>query len=180
MKAPRRQERRSGNTGTVRARDDDHAFLRIEAVHLDEQRIQRLLALVVAAANAMAAVTADRVNLVDENDARGRFLALLEHVADARGANAYEHFHEIGAADRKEWDIRFARDGARQQRLAGARRSDQKNALGNAAAEFLEFFWITQKLDELLHFILCFLDTGDIAKCDFVFVAGEHARFRFA
>jgi hypothetical protein len=31
-----------------------------------------------------------------------------------------------------------------------------------------------------LYFVFCFLDTGDIAKCDFVFVAGEHARFRFA
>ena len=43
-----------------------------------------------------------------------------------------------------------------------------------------EIFRVTQKLDELLHFVLCFLDTGDIAERDFVFVAGEHARLRFA
>ena len=48
-----------------------------------------------SAAHAMAAVTTYRVNFVDENDARCGFLSLLKHVADARGADADEHLHEI-------------------------------------------------------------------------------------
>ena len=40
----------------------------VEAVHLDEQLVEGLLALVVAAAEAGAAVAADGVDLVDEHD----------------------------------------------------------------------------------------------------------------
>src|SRR5437870_611105 len=120
------------------------------------------------------------VDLVDEYDARRGFFALLEHVADAACANANKHFNKVGAADGKEGDIGLACDGARQQRLARARRADHQHALGNAAAEFLKFFRVTQKLDELLHFIFCFLNTGDITKCDLILVPGEHPRFRFA
>src|SRR4029434_1480957 len=124
-------------------------------------------------------MTPDRVNLVDKDDARSGFLALLEHVANARDTHADKHFNEIRPTDRKERDICFSRDGARQECLASAGRPDQKNPLRNAAAELLEFLGITQELDELLHFILRFLDAGDIAKCDLVLVPGKHARFRF-
>ena len=132
-----------------------------------------------SAAHAVAAVTADRVNFVDENDARGGFLALLEHVADARGAHADEHLHEIRTADGEERHIRFASDRARQQGLAGARRPDHQNALGNTATEFLKLFRITQKLNQFLYFVLGFLYAGDVAKSDLVLVTGEHARLGF-
>src|SRR5947199_10840938 len=132
-----------------------------------------------AAAHAVTAMTPDGVDFIDKNDAGRGFLSLFEHVAYARCAYTDKHLNKVRAADGKEWDIRFARNGARQQCLASPRRPDHQDAFWNASAEFLKFFRIAQKLDELLHFILCFLDSGDIAKCDFIFVAGEHARFRF-
>ena len=52
-------------------------MLRVEAVHLDEQLVQRLLAFVVTAAEPGAAVATDRVDLVDEHDRRRRVLRLL-------------------------------------------------------------------------------------------------------
>src|SRR5690348_8396108 len=126
-----------------------------------------------AATHAMAAVTTDRVDFVDENDARRGFLSLLKHVADARGTDADEHLHEIRAANRKERHVSFARDGARQQRLASAGRADHQHALGNTATEFLKFFRVTQELDQFLHFILGFLYAGDIPERDLVLVTGE-------
>src|SRR5947208_17122958 len=107
-----------------------------------------------SAAHTMAAVTAHGVDFVDENNAWRGFLALLEHVADARGAHADEHLHEIRAADGEERHVRFASDRPRQQGLAGARRADHQNALGNTATEFLKFFRVTQKLDQFLYFVL--------------------------
>ena len=104
---------------------------------------------------------------------------MLEHVAHARRADADKHLHKIRAADGEERHIRFACDSACQQCFARAGRANHEHALGNATAQFLEFFRITQKLDELLHFVFCFLDTGDIPKRDLVFVPGEHSRFRF-
>ena len=45
---------------------------------------------------------------------------LLEHVADAGGADADEHLHKLRAGRREERHPRLAGDGLRQQRLASA------------------------------------------------------------
>ena len=100
----------------------------LEAVHLDEQLVERLLALVVTAAEAGAAVPADRVDLVDEDDARRVRLALLEQVAHAARADADEHLDEVGAGHREERTPRFTGDRAREQRLARSRRSDEQRS----------------------------------------------------
>src|SRR5690606_32970676 len=99
------------------------ALVAFEAVHLDQQLVQRLLALVVTAAEARAAMTADRVDFVDEDDTRRVLLRLVEHVADARGADADEHLYEIGARNREKRHLRLTRDRTREQRLAGAGRA---------------------------------------------------------
>src|SRR5438132_1529377 len=135
IETSRTQQRRIENIGTVGRGDDDDTFLRVEAVHLDQQCIQRLLALVVSAANTVTAMTADSVDFVDENDAGRGFLALLEHIADAARADADKHFHEIGAADGEARNVGFAGDRAGEQSFAGARRADQQYAFRNSAAE---------------------------------------------
>ena len=135
IEAARAQQRRVEHVGAVGRGDDDDALVRLEAVHLDEELVQRLLALVVTAAEAGAAVAADRVDLVDEDDAGRVLLALLEQVAHAAGADADEHLDEVRAGDAEERHARLARDGAREQRLAGARRAHHQDALRDAAAE---------------------------------------------
>ena len=59
-----------------------------------------------------AAMTADRVDFVDEDDARRVLLGLLEHVAHAAGAHAHEHLDEVRSRNREERHVRFTRDGA--------------------------------------------------------------------
>ena len=113
IEAARPQQRRVQHVGTVGRRDDDDALVPLEAVHLDEQLVQGLLALVVAATETGAALAADGVDLVDEDDAGGGFLGLLEQVAHARGAHAHEHLDEVGAGDEEERHPRLAGDGAR-------------------------------------------------------------------
>ena len=179
-KRPGRRSAGIEHVGTVRGRDNDDAFLRIEAIHLDEQRIQRLFALVVAAAHAVSAMPADGVDFVDEDNAGRGFLALLKHVAHPARADADKHFDKVRAADGEEGHVRLAGDGAREQGLARARRPDEQNALGNAAAEFLELLRVTQELDQLLHLILRFLDAGDVLEGDLVLVPRQHARLRLA
>jgi hypothetical protein len=75
------QQRRIEHVGTVRGGDDDDALVRLEAVHLHQQLVQRLLALVVPAAEARAAVATDSFDLVYEDDAWRIALALLEEIA---------------------------------------------------------------------------------------------------
>ncbi len=83
VEAARAQQRGVEDVGAVRRRDDDDVGLRVEAVHLDEQLVEGLLALVVPAAESGAAVTADGVDLVDEDDGRRVLLGLVEQVAHA-------------------------------------------------------------------------------------------------
>src|SRR5262249_60048209 len=128
----------------------NNAFVGLEAVHLDQQLIERLLALVIAAAETGAAVTTDRVNFVDENDAGCVLLGLLEHVAHAARTYADEHFDKVRTRNGEERHVRFAGDGARDQCLAGAGRADQQNAARNASTEALEFSRVAQELDDLL------------------------------
>src|SRR6266851_4261486 len=120
------QERRVENIGTVRGGDDDDVRAGVEAVHLHEDLVQGLLALVVRAAEAGATLAADRVDLVDEHDAGGVALRLIEQVAYARGADADEHLDELGARDREERHARLAGYGAREHGLTGAGRAHEQ------------------------------------------------------
>src|SRR6516162_5535092 len=117
----RPQQRRVEHVRTVGGGDDDDALVALEAIHLDEQLIEGLLALIVAAAQAGAAMAANRVDLIDEDDAWSVLLRLLEHVAHARSTDADEHLDEVGPRDGEEGNLGFPGDGAREQRLAGAR-----------------------------------------------------------
>ena len=52
-----------------------------------------------------------------------RAAVLLEQIADARSADADEHFDELRARDRKERHSSLAGNSPRQQRFSGSRRS---------------------------------------------------------
>ena len=71
VEAARAEERRIKNVRAVRCGKDDDARVAVEAVHLDEDLVQRLFALVIAAAHAGAALAADGVDLIYKED-RGR------------------------------------------------------------------------------------------------------------
>ena len=132
------QQRRVEDLGPVRGGDDDHARARVEAVHLGENLVERLLALVVAARDVGAAGgtrATDRVELVDEDDRGGGLLGLLEQVTHARGADADDHLDELRRRHLEERDARLAGDGAGQQRLARPGRTAEQNPARNPAPE---------------------------------------------
>ena len=159
VEAARAQQRRVEHVGAVGGGQDDDAFARVEAVHLGQDLVQRLLALVVAAElRAAAARAADGVELVDEDD-RGRGLpGLLEQVAHARRADADDHLDELGGAQAEEGHARLAGDRPRQQRLAGSGRADQQHALRHRAAEPLVLLGVLQEVDDLDQLVLGLVD----------------------
>ncbi len=166
VEAARAQQRRIEHVGPVGGGNHDDALAAFEAIHLDQQLVQRLLALIVTTAEAGAAMAADRVDFVDEDDAGRMLLGLLEHVAHARGADADEHLDEVGTGDREERHLGFARDGARQQRLAGAGRAHHEHALRNLAAQLLELGRVLEEVDDLAHFLLGLVDARDVREGD--------------
>src|SRR6202030_2021284 len=114
------------------------------------------------AAEACAAVASDSIDFVDEDDAGGVLLALLEEVADAGCADAYEHFNEVRTGDGEEGNVGFAGYCAGEEGLAGSWRSDEQDALGDAAAEALELLSFAEELNDLLELFLGFVNTSDV------------------
>ena len=166
VEAPGAEQGRVERFRAVGGRHDDHAAVGAEAVHLDQQGVEGLLALVVPADDAGAAGLAQGVQLVDEDDAGGLGLGLLEHVADARRAHADEHLDEIGAREAEEGHARLAGDRLGQQRLAGARRPDQQHALGNPPAEDLVLLRRAEEVDHLAEFVDRLVDAGHVVEGD--------------
>lgn len=164
VEAARTQQRRIEHVGTVGSRDDDDAIVHLEAIHLHQQLVEGLLALVVPAAEAGTTMTTDRVDLVDEDDARRVLLGLLEHVADPAGADTDEHLDEIRTRDSEERHLRLTGNRFGQQRLTSTGRTDHQHATRNTAAETLEFTRVAEKLHQLMHFFLGLVATGDVSE----------------
>ena len=173
VEAARAQQRGVEHVGTVGRGDEDDPTAHVEAVHLDEQLVERLLALVVAAAHAGAAVTADGVDLVDEDDGRRVLLGLLEEVADAARADTDEHLDEVGAGDGVERHARLARDRAREEGLAGSGRAVEQHALGDLGADGLELGRVGEELLDLAELLDRLLAAGDVAERRLRHVLGD-------
>jgi hypothetical protein len=132
----RAQQRGVQDVGPVRGRHDHHAAGHVEAVHLDEQLVERLLPLVAAAAGlARAAAAAGGVDLVDEQDGGRRRPHRREQVAHPRGPDADQRLDELRPAHREEGHPGLARGRPGQQRLAGAGQAEQQHALGWLGAQ---------------------------------------------
>ena len=149
VEATRAQQRGIEDVGPVGGRHHHDALGGLEAVHLRQHLVERLLALVVAATEAGAALAADRVDLVDEDDRLAHLAGGLEQVAHAARADADEHLHEVGAGDRQERHAGLARDRPGDQRLAGAGRADEQHALRDAGADLGEAFGVLEEVDDL-------------------------------
>ena len=173
VEAARAQQRRVEHVGAVGRGDQDDAAADVEAVHLDQQLVEGLLALVVAAAHAGAAVAADGVDLVDEDDRRGVLLGLLEQVADAGGADTDEHLDEVGAGDRVERHAGLAGDRAGEQGLAGAGRAVEQHALGDLGADRLELGGLLEELLDLAELLDRLLAAGDVGERRLRHVLGD-------
>src|SRR3954470_16967087 len=163
VEAARAQERRVELLEQVGGGHDDEPAARREAVHLDEELVERLLALGVLV---RAAPRADRVELVDEDDRRLVLARLVEQAPDARGAEAGEHLGERGSRLRAELRAGLAGDRLREQRLARAGRAVEQHALRDGRAEALERLGVAQELDDLPQLRLVVAAPGDVAPAD--------------
>src|SRR5690348_4642707 len=125
-------------------------------------------------------MAANGVDLVDEDDAGGGLLGLIEHIAHTGCADADEHLDEVRAGDGEEGNTRLTRDRTSEKRLAGARRSDQKRALGDFAAEARELAGVLEVLDDFLELLPGLVDSGDVSEGYAALLLGQHARAALA
>merc|ERR1711871_117535 len=112
------------NIRTVRCRNNDDSCISLETIHLGEELVEGLLTLIVATTQACTALAADGINFVDENDARGVFLGLLEEVTNPACTDTDEHLDEFRTRNRKEGNTGFSSYGLGQESFARTWRSD--------------------------------------------------------
>eukprot|EP00964_Phaeocystis_antarctica_P121144 scaffold84837_cov55-Phaeocystis_antarctica.AAC.2 len=157
------------HVGAVGRGEHDDARVAVEAVHLGQDLVERLLALVVAAAAhatalAARAGTADGVDLVDEDNARRVLLGLLEEVAHARGADADEHLDELGAGGRDEGHARLAGHRARQQSLTGTGGTLHDGTARDLGAEGRVLGRVLEEVDDLGQLLLGAVAAGHVLE----------------
>ncbi len=168
------EERGVEDVGAVRRRHHHDSLGGFEAVHLGEHLVERLLALVVAATEAGAALAADGVDLVDEDDRGCLLLRSGEQVAHAGRADSDEHLHEVGAGDRDERDAGLTRDRAGDERFTGSGRPDEQHTLRDARADLLELARLLQEPDDLGDLFLHRAVAGDVGEGGLGFIGVVH------
>ena len=180
VKAPRTQERRIQHIGAVGCRDHDHTLSGLKPVHFNQHLVQRLLALIVAATEACAALTAHCVNFVDENDAGRVFFGVFEHVAHTGRTHADKHLHKIRTRDAEKRHLGLARNRLGQQGFTGTRRAHHQHAARDAPTQLLKLGGVTQKVHQLLHVLFGLVASSHIGKCDAIGAFIQHAGTRLA
>ncbi len=118
----------------------------------------------------------DRIDFINENDARRVLLPLFKEIAHAARAHAHKHFNEVRTGNREEGNVGLAGDRTRQQRLARARRSDQQHTLRNSSAQLLELLRIFQELNNFLQLFLGLVRSGDVLERGLLLLRGEQPR----
>ena len=76
------QQGRIQNIGAVGRRDQDDPFVIFKSIHLNQKLIEGLFPLIVATAQARAAMSPDCVNFINKNQTRAVLFALLKQVTD--------------------------------------------------------------------------------------------------
>jgi len=180
VEAARAHQGRVEDVRAVRRRQDDDLGVGVETVHLHQDLVQRLLALIVAAAQPRPALPPHGIDLIDEDDARRVALRLLEQVAHARRTHAHEHLDELRAGNGEEGHAGLPGDRLGHQRLARAGRPHQQHTLRNARPERGELLRLLEKFDDLLQLLLGLVRTGHVCKGHGGLVAREHARLALA
>ena len=160
------------NIGTVGGCHDDDAGVVAKAIHLHQQLVQGLLTLVVTAAQTGAALTANSVDLVDEDDGRSVLLGLIKQVADTAGAHAHVQLHEVGAGNGEEGYAGLTGNCLCDQGLTGTGRAHQQNALGNTGAQRHILLGLLEEVHNLFQIGLFLVGTCHIPEGDLFLVVG--------
>ena len=164
VKTTRTQQRRVKHVRTVGGGNHNDAVVHLKAIHLNQQLVKGLLALIMTAAHTVTTVTADSIDFIDKDDARGVFLGLFKHVTNTACTDAHEHFHKVGTGNREERHLGFTRNRLGDQGFTGTWRANHQHAAWNATTQALELARITQELNQLAHFFLGFVTARYVSQ----------------
>ena len=152
------------DVGTVGGGQQDDTGILLKAIHLGQELVEGLFALIVAPTYTSTPLTADRINLVDENNAGGFGLGLAEQVPHPAGPHSHKHLDEFGSGHREERHACFAGNRSGEQGLTGSWRADQQHTFGDLGANGGETLRSFQEGDHLLKLFLGLGNAGHILE----------------
>ena len=95
VETPWAQQRWIKDVGAVCRSNHDDVGARIEAIEFDQHLVQCLLTFIVAATNPGTTMTANRVNLIHEDDCRCSLARLVEEVTNAGSTDTDVKLHKL-------------------------------------------------------------------------------------
>ena len=164
VKAAWAQKGRVKDVCTVCSCKDDEAFFIVETIHFNKKLVECLFALVIASAKIVYTAFTDGVNFIDEDDAWSLFPCVAEKIADTAGTNAYKHFNKVRTGNPEERNTGFTCNCTGKQSLTCSRRSNKEDSLWNFSADFRIFLWFLKEVNDFNKFVLCFINTGNVAE----------------
>mmetsp|Transcript_58143 Transcript_58143/g.135964 ORF Transcript_58143/g.135964 Transcript_58143/m.135964 type:complete len:204 (-) Transcript_58143:1119-1730(-) len=75
--------------------DDNDAIVNVETIHLSQELVDSLFPLIIPLAKASTSLSANCINFINEDDARGSLLSLGKEVSHTCCADACEHLNEF-------------------------------------------------------------------------------------
>mmetsp|Transcript_29281 Transcript_29281/g.113541 ORF Transcript_29281/g.113541 Transcript_29281/m.113541 type:complete len:334 (-) Transcript_29281:802-1803(-) len=146
--------------------DHNDTIIAFEAVHFDQNLVERLLTLVIATGNACASLPPDSINFVDEDDARSVLLRLTEQISHTRCTHANEHFHKLGSRDGEERHSCFSGNSPRKESLSGSRGTFQDHTPRDLCSELAERIGLLQEANDFLELQLRSVTARNIRELD--------------
>mmetsp|Transcript_15164 Transcript_15164/g.41584 ORF Transcript_15164/g.41584 Transcript_15164/m.41584 type:complete len:334 (+) Transcript_15164:407-1408(+) len=138
-----------------------------QTVHGGEELVERLLRFIASAQRlgGAPARAPNRVDLVDEDDARRELPCAIEKLADARRPTAHEELDELRCCDTDEREVRLRSARASEERLTCPWRPHKKEAARNARAEGGVQPRVVEDLDCFPNLGFGFLGTREVSEC---------------
>mmetsp|Transcript_16224 Transcript_16224/g.34085 ORF Transcript_16224/g.34085 Transcript_16224/m.34085 type:complete len:284 (+) Transcript_16224:771-1622(+) len=166
IKTSRTQQGLIQNVNTVSSRDGNDSRVSVETIHLNQNLVNCLFALVVSTSKSRATLTTDRIDFINEDDARGVLLRLSEHVANTGRSDSNKHLNELRSRNRNERDSSFSGDGFGKKGFTSSRGAVQNHSPGNSASIFRIYLRLLQKVDYFGKFQFGTVATGDVFEVD--------------
>src|SRR3989344_5047433 len=182
VKPARAQERRVENIGTIGRRYDNDLISRLKTVHLNENLIERLLALVMPAAKTGTAMAPDCIDLIYKNNRRSGFLGRAKQITHTRSADTDKHLDKFRRTNMEKRNTSFSSNRAGKKSLSGTWRAHEENAARDPRANLKKFLRVFEKFNNLFELFLCFIHPRNIFKryALFYIVRRDNARARLA
>ena len=148
----------------VRCAQDQDSLGRVKPVHLREELVQGLFSFFIASAVLRVTASADRIDLINENNAGRVFRCFAEKVPDTGCADADIELNEIRARQREERHMRLTCDRLGKKCFARSGRAHEQRSLRELCADGRIVIRIMQEIDDLDQRLLGLVLAGDVLE----------------